>query len=86
METRSGMATSVGGLEVRRQGHIILAGQDLIGEVKVERLLGGEYDIPVLEAQAECNQNLALGVHPAVQAFFDAVNRSKRYPRLAGKL
>ncbi len=42
--------------------------------------------ILVLESQAERKEDLPLGVHAAVHALFDAVNRAKRDLGFAGQL
>ena len=37
-----------------------------------------EHEFLVVETQAECQENLPLGIHAAVQPLLDAVDRSKR--------
>jgi len=57
-----------------------------VRETEAERFPGGENQISILKSQAERKEDLALGVHPAVHAFFHTVNRPKSYVSFAGQL
>src|SRR5262245_31990953 len=59
------------------------AAGELVLDTRAERR---EHLILVLEAQAEREQDLALGVHAAVHALLHAVDRAEGDPRLAGEL
>src|SRR5262245_26151985 len=59
------------------------AAQQIVGDALAQRR---EDLVLVLEAQAEREQDLALGVHAAGHTLLDAVDRAKGDPRLAGEL
>ena len=86
IDIRSGMVTSASGSKIRYQGHHSVAVPSLVRETEAEWLPGGENQISVLKSKTQREEDLALCVHPAVHAFFHAVDRPKSNVSLPGEL